>query len=128
MKPSSGRVSPVARGAAVIFSAFFLLFLSLSQPHRVHHFFEGHTHSHEESQVDSDNHGHGEDHQTEPVQTNCAVQSVAQNCQLGQVDLVELPFTESQLETLHPQATPWVDAFAFFPFLRRAPPAATLLS
>jgi hypothetical protein len=126
MKPSSGRVSPIARGAAIIFAAFFLLFLSLSQPHRVHHFFEGHTHSHEESQVDSGNHD-GED-QTKPVQTNCAVQSVAQNCQLGQADLVELPFNESVAESFHPQASPWVDAFAFFPFLRRAPPAATLLS
>jgi hypothetical protein len=127
MKPSSGRVSLIARGAVIIFAALFLLFLSFSQPHRVHHFFEGHVHSHDKPQVDSDNHDHGED-QTKPVQTNCAVQSVAQNCQLGQVDLVQLPFTESLAESFHPQASPWIDSFAFFPFLQRAPPPATLLS
>jgi hypothetical protein len=127
MKPPSGKASPIARGAAIIFAAFFLLFLSLSQPHRVHHFFEGHTHSHDEPQVDSDNHDHGEG-QTRPVQTNCAVQSVAQNCHLGQAELVALPFIESYLESFHPQTGPWVDSFAFFPFLRRAPPKDTLFS
>jgi len=113
MKPSSGRVSPIARGASISFAALFLLFLSLSQPHRVHHFFEGHTHSQDETQVDLDNHDHGQD-RTKPVQTNCAVQSVAQTCQFGQVDLVKLPFIESLAESFHPQASPWLDSFAFF--------------
>jgi hypothetical protein len=127
MKPPSGKASPIARGAAIIFAAFFLLFLSLSQPHRVHHFFEGQPHSHDKPHVDSDNHDHGED-QTKPVQTDCVVQSVAQNCHLGQVELVKLPFVESHVESFHPQASPWVDSFASFPFRQRAPPAATLLS
>ena len=30
--------------------------------------------------------------QTKPAQADCVLQSVAQNCQLGQVELVELPF------------------------------------
>jgi hypothetical protein len=47
---------------------------------------------------------------------------------LGQIDLVELPFTESVVEPFHPQASPWVDSFAFLPFLRRAPPNDTLFS
>jgi hypothetical protein len=127
MKISSGRVSPVTRRAAIIFAGFFLLFLSLSQPHRVHHFFEGHAHSHDEPHVDSDNHPHGED-QTQPVQTHCAIQSVNQNCHLGQLDLVQLSSAESLAESFHPQTSPWIDSFAAFSFLQRAPPTGTLLS
>jgi hypothetical protein len=127
MKLSSERVSPVTRGAAIGFAALFLLFLSLSQPHRVHHFFERYSHSDDTPEVDSENHDHGED-QTKPVQSNCALQSVAQNCQLGQIDLVKLPFTESVVESFHPPSAPWVDSFAFLPFLQRAPPSVTLLS
>ena len=68
-----------------------------------------------EPQVDSDNHDHGED-QTKPVQTNCAVQSVAQNCQLGQVDLVKLPFTESAGGIFHPRQARGSIHSLFFPF------------
>ena len=126
MKTSSRRVSAITRCTSTGFAALFLLFLSLSQPHRVHHFFEGHIHS-REPEIDSENHDHGED-QTKPVQTTCAVQSVAQNCQLGQVDLVKLPFTESAAESFHPRSAPRVDSVALLPFLRRAPPAAKFLS
>jgi hypothetical protein len=127
MRPSSGKVSPITRGAAISFAALFLLFLSLSQPHRVHHFFEVYTHPHDKPQVDSESHDHSDD-QTKPAQSNCAVQSVAQNCQLGRIDLIKLPFTEFTAESFHPRSAPRVVLFAFLPFLQRAPPAATLLS
>ena len=127
MKPSSRRVSAITRCTSISLAALFLFFLSLSQPHRVHHFFEGYIHSHDKPEVDSENHDHGED-QTKPVQNNCAVQSVAQNCQLGRVDLVKLPFTESAAESFHPRTALRGDSVALLPFLRRAPPAAKFLS
>jgi len=127
MNESPKRVSAFRRCTVLALGSLFLLFLSLSQPHRVHHFFEGYGHSHDETQVDSDNHEQGRD-QTKPAQANCVLQSVAQNCQLGQVELVELRFVESLLEAFQPKATPWVDSLTSFPFFQRAPPKDTLSS
>jgi hypothetical protein len=127
MKKSLKKPGAFRRCIALASSSLFLLFLSLSQPHRVHHFFEGLGHTHDETQVDSDNHDHGQD-QTKPAQADCVVQSVSQNCHLGQVELVELPFVESRLESFDPQTNQWVDLFTSFPFLQRAPPKDTLLS
>jgi hypothetical protein len=126
MNPLPARASFAVRGGAISFAVLFLLFLSLSQPHRVHHFFEGHTHSHDEGEADSEHGHHGTD-QTKPVQTNCAVQSVIQNCHLGEIDLLQLRFTGVTAASLHPPLSPWVDSVALIPFLRRAPPAAALL-
>jgi hypothetical protein len=50
------------------------------------------------------------------------VQSVTQNCQVSQVELVEFAFVESHVDLFHPQASPWVDLFASYFFLQRAPP------
>jgi len=127
MNESPKRVSAFRRCTVLALGSLFLLFLSLSQPHRVHHFFEGLGHPHDETQVDSDNHEQDRD-QTKPAQANCVLQSVAQNCQLGQVELVELRFVESLLEAFQPKATPWVDSFTSFPFFQRAPPKDTLSS
>lgn len=127
MKPPSGRASPIARGAAISFAALFLLFLSFSQPHRVHHFFEDYAHSHSKPEVDPENHDHGDD-QTKRPQPDCVVQSLAQNCHLGQAELVALPFIESHLESFEPQTNQWVDLFTSFSFFQRAPPKDTLSS
>jgi hypothetical protein len=127
MKESPKRTAAFRRCIALTLSSLFLLFLNLSQPHRVHHFFEGLGHTHDETQVDSESHDHGQD-QTKPAQTDCAIQSVAQNCHLGQVVLVALPFVESHLESFRPQTSQWVDLFTAFPFFQRAPPKDTLLS
>jgi cytochrome P450 len=127
MKESPKRTAAFRRCIAFTLSSLFLLFLSVSQPHRVHHLFEAHGHSHDETQVDSENHDHGQD-QTKPAQTDCVVQSVAQNCHLGQAELVELPFVESHLQSFHPRTSQWVDLFTAFPFLQRAPPKDTLFS
>ena len=127
MKTSLERPSTFRRCVAGTLGSLFLLFLSLSQPHRVHHFFEGHSHPHDQTQVDSDNHDHDQG-QTKPAQTDCLLQLAAQNCQLGQVELVELRFVESLLEAFQPKATPWVDSFTSFPFFQRAPPKDTLSS
>ena len=127
MKKSPERNSAFRRWIAFGSGSLFLLFLSLSEPHRVHHLFESFGHPRNETQVDSDNRDHGRD-QTKPTQANCALQSVAQNCHLGQVELVDLPFVESHLESFDPQTNRWVDLFTSFPFLQRAPPKDTLLS
>src|SRR5262245_30681600 len=127
MRPSSGRVSPITRSAAISFAALFLLFLSVSQPHRVHHFFEDYAHSHSKPEVDSENHDHSDD-QTRPAQPDCAVQSLAQNCHLGQAELVVLPVIESHSESFEPQTNQWVDLFTSFSFFQRAPPKNTLSS
>ncbi len=125
-KPSEG-TSPLHRFTALASCSLFLLFLSFSQPHRVHHFFEGLGHLHDETQVDSEHHDHDQN-RTKPAQTDCAVQSVAQNCHLGQAELVALPFVESHLESFRPQTSQWIDLFTAFPFFQRAPPKDTLLS
>ena len=127
MKESPKRTTTCRRWIALTLSSLFLLFLSVSQPHRVHHFFEVYTHSHDKPEVDSENHDHGDD-QTKPAQPDCAVQSVAQNCHLGQAALVPLPVIESHSESFEPQTNQWVDLFTSFPFFQRAPPKDTLSS
>ena len=127
MKESPKRTTTCRRWIALTLSSLFLLFLSVSQPHRVHHFFEVYTHSHDKPEVDSENHDHGDD-QTKPAQPDCAVQSVAQNCHLGQAALVPLPVIESHSESFEPQTNQWVDLFTSFSFFQRAPPKDTLSS
>jgi hypothetical protein len=122
MKKLRKKTSAVSRCSALAISSFFLLFLSLSQPHRVHHFFESHDHPHDETRGESESHDHGGQSPAKPARTDCLVLSVTQNCQVGQVDLVQLAFVESHLELFHPEAIPWVDSFASFFFLQRAPP------
>jgi hypothetical protein len=119
------RTSASSRFLALALSLAFLLFLSLSQPHRVHHFFEGHHHSHDSSRADSDNH-HEDPRPTNPAQTQCAVQSVTQSCQIGQVELIQLAFLESHAESFHPHPRLWVDSFTAFSFFQRAPPSHLL--
>ena len=115
-----------SRGSALALASFFLFFLSFSQPHRVHHFFEGHDYSHDKTRDNSASHDHGGRVPAKPVRNDCVVQSIAQNCQAGQVELIELPFVESHLELFHPQASPWVESLASFFFLQRAPPEYSL--
>jgi hypothetical protein len=102
-----------------------LLFLSLSQPHRVHHFFESHVHSHDNSHGDSHRHSQ---RQNKPAQADCVVQSVAQNCHLGQNPLLALPFVELHFKPLEPRKNPTIDLFPSFSVLQRAPPKDTQTS
>jgi hypothetical protein len=127
MKRSSQRISPFRRYTAIASCLLFLLFLSLSQPHRVHHFFENIGHRHHAGDVDADGHDHGPN-RTKPAHSDCAVQSATQNCHLGQAALAQLPSVESQVELFHPQTGQWVDFFTAFPFLQRAPPKDTRLA
>jgi hypothetical protein len=122
MKKLPERTAAFSRFFALSLSSTFVLFLSLSQPHRVHHSFERHIHSHDETQGNSDSHDDGGESPTQPAEPNCVVQSVTKNSQVGQVELVKLPFVESHVPSFDPQKSPSVDSFTFFSFLQRAPP------
>ena len=127
MNESPKRVSAFRRCTVLALGSLFLLFQSLSQPHRVHHFLRAMvTHTMKLRLIQTITSQDRD--QTKPAQANCVLQSVAQNCQLGQVELVELRFVESLLEAFQPKATPWVDSFTSFPFFQRAPPKDTLSS
>jgi hypothetical protein len=126
MKKLCERTAASSRFLAVFLSSTLVLFLSLSQPHRVHHSFESDSHSHDETQGDSESNDHGGESPAKPAQTDCVVQSVTQNSQVGQVELVKLPFVESHVPSFDPQKSPWVDSFTFFSFLQRAPPSHPL--
>lgn len=66
--------------------------------------------------------------QNVPAQTQCVIQSAAQNSHLGQVQLIQIPFVESVVGTSNTALTQCIQYFSFFPFLRRAPPIDALFS
>jgi hypothetical protein len=113
---------------AVGIVSLFVLFLTASAPHRVHHFFEQpqfpvvHEHAHDAAEAA---HSHGPDHDSsKPQHSDCAIQSLAQNSHVSSVQLIEVPFLEIALAH---KPDPWTVASSFFdasPFSQRAPPAA----
>jgi hypothetical protein len=123
---SLGQIFTAKRCFSLVLSSLLLVFLISSQPHRVHHLFESHGDSHDPIQVDSDKHDQHQD-QSKPAQTDCVLKSIAQNCHLGQVDLVTLSLSQTNRQLFHPRVDPQVDSFAAFQFLQRAPPKNTLL-
>jgi hypothetical protein len=108
--------------------SLFVLFLTASAPHRVHHFFEQPqfpvAHGHTDDAADAA-HSHGPDHDLPKSQhSDCAIQSVAQNSHISSAQLIEVPFLEIALAH---KPDPGIVASAFFdasPFSQRAPPAA----
>jgi hypothetical protein len=111
--------------------SLFVLFLTVSAPHRVHHIFEQpppvaqkyfHGHDHEAGDKD---HSRGHDHESpNPRHSDCALQSVAQNTHISSAQLIEVPFLEIAL-VRNPDRR--IVASSFFdasPFSQRAPPAA----
>ena len=112
--------------------SLFVLFLTASAPHRVHHFFE------QPQFPVADKHSHGHDHDTagaadrqaadhdspKPQHSDCAIQSLAQNSHVSSVQLIEVPFLEIALAH---KPDPKIVASSYFdaaPFSQRAPPAA----
>jgi hypothetical protein len=122
-----GKFSAMHRCTAAALAALFLVFLVAIQPHRVHHFFEPliRIHSNTIAAADDCDHDHN---QNFPAQTRCVIQSAAQNSHLGQVQLVQIPFVESAIETRNAELTQRIHYFSFYPFLRRAPPIDALFS
>jgi hypothetical protein len=116
----------INRCIVIVVSSLFLLFLGLSQPHRVHHFFDAGGHAPGGVDSESEKHDHGQN-QSKPAQTDCTFKTIVQNCHLGQAALVQLPSAHSAVKTFRPQAKPWIDPFASFPFLQRAPPQSARL-
>jgi hypothetical protein len=119
------RISAFRRCVVLTSGSLFLLFLSLSQPHRVHHLFEGLGHVHDTTQVDTDNHNHGEN-PAKPAQTDCAIQSVAQNCHAGQAESVEFYHFVPLHESFDLPIAPLIDPLIFESLLQRAPPINVL--
>ena len=112
--------------------SLFVLFLTVSAPHRVHHIFEQspfpfeHTPSHaNDHNADDATHSQGQDHNSpKPLHSDCALQSVAQNTHISSAQLIELPFLEIACLC---NADHRIVASSFFdasPFSQRAPPAA----
>ena len=118
-------------GCALGVVSLFVIFLAASAPHRVHHFFENlplhiHSNSHNDHSGDNDHsRSPGNDQESpQPQQSNCAVQSVAQNSHVSAVQLIEIPFSEIALAH---KPDPGIFTSSFFdasPFSQRAPPAA----
>ena len=116
---------------AVGIISLFVLFLTASAPHRVHHIFEQpppvaqkHFHGHDHEANDKD-HSRGHDHDSpKPQHSDCALQSVAQNTHISYAQLIEVPFLEIA-HVRNPDRR--IVASSFFdasPFSQRAPPAA----
>lgn len=107
------------RRFALAISALFLLFPAASQPHRVHHLFEGFGHAHD--QVDSDQRDHHKQ-QDNDARTECVVQSVNQKCAAVPVEVAKLPIVAPTAEVFRPVLSRWIYHFTSSPFLQRAPP------
>jgi hypothetical protein len=117
---------------AVGIVSLFVLFLTAAAPHRVHHFFEkvslpkaeNHFHAHHHHAGDK-GHSHGDDHEPpQPQQSDCAMQSVAQNSHLASAQLIEVPFLQISLARNYDRGVIATKSFNPSPFSQRAPPAA----
>jgi hypothetical protein len=112
--------------------SLFVLFLTASTPHRVHHFFEkvslpkaeNHSHAHHHHAADK-GHDHGDDRESPPPQqSDCAMQSAAQNGHLASVQFIEVPFLQISLARNPDRGVIATKSFNPSPFSQRAPPAA----
>jgi hypothetical protein len=115
---------------AVGIVSLFVLFLVASAPHRVHHFFEklpfpvAETHSHAHDHPTSDtSQSHGQDHESrQPQQSDCAMQSVAQNSHVSSAQLIEIAFLEISSAQKADHRVVISTSFNPSPFSQRAPP------
>jgi hypothetical protein len=113
------KVLDLKRRFALGVSALFILALTASQPHRVHHFFDSSEWQHH-GEGDSSRH-----HSKPPAKTNqseCVVQAVSQHCSAIPVELATLPILGTNVEISHPVLSRWVHRFVSSPFSQRAPP------
>jgi hypothetical protein len=120
---------------AVGIVSLFVVFLTVSAPHRVHHFFEklpftvadtrSHDHDHHHVEAGDKRHSHGEERgSSEPQQTDCVMQSVAQQSHLSSVQLIEVLFLKVGSAPNPYHSAIILASFNPSPFSQRAPPAA----
>jgi hypothetical protein len=116
-------------------ASFFVLFLASSAPHRVHHFFEGLPHSHE-NDADTDDfegvdghadHSHTdsadhENHRNKPVVPDCVAASIAQNAHLSIVEVSEIAVRVAEFRGHSILPVLSFISFNPAPFGERAPP------
>ncbi len=119
--------SATRRCASIALSVLLLIFVVAIQPHRVHHFFTVLNPIHPQMLVAEDDCEHQHD-QNVPAQTSCVIQSAAQNSHLGQIQLTEIPFTESTFETMNSNLTQFIQYFSVHSFFQRAPPSDMFVS
>src|SRR5687767_8287076 len=120
MTNKPGRTSAISRYASILFSSLFLLFLSFSQPHRVHHVFETQAQTEHQAHPGSENDHHPED-APQPIESECLVLTIAQNSYLGQVDSVGFTLVFSSVQATHLQSIPSIERFTLTSFFQRAP-------
>ena len=107
------------RRLALAVSALFILALTASQPHRVHHVFES-SEWQQHAEPDSSHH-----HSKTPVKTDqseCVLQAVSQHCSAISVELAPLPIGGSAVRISDPVLNLWVYRLLSSPFSQRAPP------
>jgi hypothetical protein len=124
--------------------SLFVLFLSASAPHRVHHLFENlrktHVrdhHIHPSTQSGARGHTHGDAHSAGPLhadtthddqnhdgttQTICLLQGAAQHSHLSTVHLVTVAFFSIESKERHEGPFLRLSPFNPSPFSQRAPP------
>jgi hypothetical protein len=110
------------RRFALVISALFLVFLAASQPHRVHHLFEGFGHAHDQGEVDSKHNDHSK-RPEKSAQPDCVAQAVSQHCSAIPVAIVKIPIIATTGKVHHPVLSRWIYHFISSPFSQRAPPA-----
>jgi hypothetical protein len=123
MNTPAGRACTIGRASSLLFSFLFLLFLGLSQPHRVHHSFEQQPPAHAEDHEDGNSHDDG---RSQPLKTDCIVFSFAKNCHFGSVQSGEILFVLLTRKAPEWRARAWNHAIDFTSFLPRAPPTTAL--
>ena len=112
----------LARRFTLAFSALFVLALAITQPHRVHHFFEDIDRAHHHGKADS-SHDDNSKAPAKAPQTECIVQAVSQHCSAIPVAVAKIPIIATTGEAYRPVLRRWVYRFSSSPFLQRAPPA-----
>jgi hypothetical protein len=120
------------RAFSLSVAAAFWVFLVVSAPHRVHHFFEqfpateqrvGHAHAH--AHADGSQHRHHDHHDSRPKQQNdCVVLTVAQNVHASLVQVFDFAVIASAVARYGESLVTAVSSFNPSPFSQRAPPQA----
>jgi len=127
----SGRhISTFKRGLSLPAAVSLLLFLVLSAPHRVHHFFERFTSPQAIGLANAGVHDHGdsrhENHSPVPApasqQNDCAVLAATQNTHSLAALSFDLTIFAATVEHTHKDATHSAFSFDPSPCTQRAPP------
>lgn len=127
---SERHISTLKRGLSLHAAVSLLLFLVLSAPHRVHHFFEQFTSPQSIGLANASVHDHGdsrhENHSPVPApasqQNNCAVLTATQAAHALAASSFELTIFAAPVEHKRIESTHSALSFNPAPYSQRAPP------